>query len=133
MSEVDYLSNTLIPTYPDGLDIEIFRASTILDLNTKPMSVNELEHVTYGIYSNPGRFKTMNFPNIEDLSDLRWTLDYPEDLKFVSEVYKFFEGRELDFNTQDLLDLLAKNPNLKSKIPGNRRNEQLKILKIGNN
>ena len=132
ISEVDYLSNTLIPTYPDGLDIEIFRAATILDLDTKPMSANELEHVTYGIYSKSDRFKTMNFPNVQDLSNLRWTLDYPEDLDFMTQIYKEFEGRELDFNMQDLLDLLAKNGNLKSKISGNRRNEQLKNLKNGN-
>ena len=124
---VDYLSNTLIPTYPDGLDIEVFRAATILDLDTKPMSVSDLEHVTHGIYSNPGRYKMMNFPNIKDLSDLRWTLDHPEDLEFVTEIYKIFEGRESDFNMHDLLDLLSKNRNLKSRISGNRRNEQLKL------
>jgi len=132
-SSLDYLSNTLIPTYPDGLDIEIFKASSLLDLDSNPMSDREIEHVTYGIYSNPGKFKTMNFPNVEDLSDLRWTLDHPQDLEFVIEVYNFFKGRELDFKMHDLLDLLAKNADLKSKIPGNRRNEQLKESKIGNN
>jgi len=132
-NDVDYLSNTLIPTFPDGLDIEIFKASTLLGLDTKPMSASELEHVTYGIYSNPSRFKMENFPHFEDLSDLRWTLDHPEDLEFVTEIYNIFYGRELDFNFQDLIDLLAKNPDLKSKIPGNRRNEQLKNSEIRDN
>ena len=49
-SNVDYLSNTLIPTYPDGCDIEIFSASALKSLENMKLTSSELEHVTLGLY-----------------------------------------------------------------------------------
>jgi len=44
----------------------------------------------------------------------RWTLDYPEDLHFIEQVYKYFDYSE-DFDFYDILNLLKVNPML-SKI-----------------
>ena len=123
--DVDYLSNTLEPTFPDGLDIEIIRASSLAGLDKFELTDVEREHVTLGIYSRPAEFSCENFRGTQDLSNKRWTVDYLEDLVFVRQVYGAFQGREAIFTLEDVLLFLASNPKLQSEISANRRNEQL--------
>lgn len=125
VSDVDYLSNTLQPTYPDGLDIEVMRASALHKLVKFELSEAEREHVTLGISSRPSVFKLENFRGKEDLSQKRWTVDYLEDLVFIRQIFSEFEGRESIFTFEDMMWLLDKNPDLGSEISADRRNEQL--------
>jgi spore coat polysaccharide biosynthesis protein SpsF (cytidylyltransferase family) len=69
-----------------------------------------------------------NFSQVRDLSGLRWTVDYEGDLEFVRKIYDDFRGRELAFNYQDLLDLLAEKPELINEISGNLRNVALREI-----
>lgn len=125
---LDYVSNTLEPTYPDGLDIEVVRSSSFLSLDPGKLSKIDKEHVTFAMYSTSDRFSIKNFKNDVDLSHMRWTVDYQEDLDFVREVYDYFQNSELEFNMSNVLSLLASESNLKNKIDGNRRNESLKKM-----
>ena len=124
-ADVDYLSNTIKPTFPDGLDIEVVKTEAFRKLDNASLSKAEIEHVTYGLYSRTGQFTTQNFVNSQDLSNLRWTVDYQEDLEFVRDVFSYFTGREDSFNLIELLDYLGNNRELKSTIDANRRNESL--------
>lgn len=132
-SNLDYLSNNLVPTYPDGLDVEVIRSSSFLSLNSKKLSRIESEHVTYALYSRPSEYLVKNFKNEVDLSSMRWTVDYKEDLDFVRKVYGNFKGREDEFDMSDVLGLLVSQPSLKNKIAGSRRNESLKRMLLGKN
>jgi spore coat polysaccharide biosynthesis protein SpsF len=102
-SEYDYLSNTLIRNYPDGLDIEIFRAQTLVMLKEVQMTSQEEEHVTSGIYSRPDKFQCGNFSNLTGQVHGRWTVDYQEDLEFVRKVYSEFIGREESFTFDEVM------------------------------
>ena len=124
-AEVDYLSNTIKPTFPDGLDIEVVKTEAFKRLDNASLSKAEIEHVTYGLYSRTDQFTTQNFVNSQDLSNLRWTVDYQEDLDFVRDVFSHFIGREDSFNLIELLDYLGNNRELKSNIDASRRNESL--------
>ena len=124
-AEVDYLSNTIKPTFPDGLDIEVVKTEAFRRLDNASLSKAEIEHVTYGLYSRTDQFTTQNFVNSQDLSNLRWTVDYQEDLDFVRDVFSHFIGREDSFNLIELLDYLGNNRELKSTIDASRRNESL--------
>ena len=124
-ADVDYLSNTIEPTFPDGLDVEVVKTEAFRKLDNTSLSKAEIEHVTYGLYSRTGQFTTQNFVNSQDLSNLRWTVDYQEDLEFVRNVFSHFKGREDSFNLTELLDFLGNNRELKSTIDANRRNEAL--------
>ena len=132
-SEVDYLSNTNPPTYPDGLDIEIFKFDALISLESRDLTKMEKEHVTYGIYTRPEEFTLKNYSNKENLSNLRWTLDYFEDLLFIRQVFKNWISSEDKFGFEDLLVFLRQNTSLHSEIEGNRRNEQLERLENGDN
>ena len=129
--DVDYLSNTLKPTYPDGLDVEVIKPSALAKLATFDLSGAEREHVTLGIYSRSSIFTLENFRGEKDLSQKRWTVDYLEDLAFVRQVFSEFEGRETFFTLEDMMELIVNNPGLKSAISANRRNEQLGGIGIG--
>jgi len=125
VSDLDYLSNTIIPTFPDGLDVEIFTKEALMRLNGLSLSSQEREHVTLGIRNRPGQFSLCNFVGKTDLSSLRWTVDYEEDFLFVSQVYSHFENRESDFEFDEVLDLLDKESLKPSTISASRRNEAL--------
>lgn len=114
----DYLSNTLEPSFPDGLDIEILRSGTLKKLDKYKLDQSELEHVTKGIYSRPKEFKISNFPNKHDQSNLRWTVDYEEDIDFVKLIYGAFVGRETIFTYEEVLQYLDDNPGLKEANHG---------------
>lgn len=101
----DYLSNTLIPTFPDGLDVEYVSTKSISILGAMKLSDYEKEHVTVGIYSRADKFKVENFEHFQDLSSLRWTLDTIEDLKFFQFLFSRFSGAEEDFDLDDVLKL----------------------------
>lgn len=94
-TSLDYCSNTLRPTYPEGLDVEVFRASALHRAHSEAKLPSEREHVTPFIWKNPGLFRALNFEYERDLSSWRWTVDYPEDLEFARNVYSHFRDQPL--------------------------------------
>ena len=128
LGESEYMSNALHPTYPDGLDIEIFSRECFNRLSALSLTPKELEHVTLGINNRNDFFKIENYSDVEDNSKLRWTVDYLEDFEFVKGVYANFQGREKEFTYQEVLNFVGLNPGIESKISWTRRNESLKRL-----
>lgn len=126
--DVDYLSNTSKPMYPDGLDIEIVRSESFLSLLKFELSDSEKEHVTLGIYTRPKVFTLASFSFEKDLSNLRWTVDYPEDYAFVVKIFAHFQNREFEFGLKELIDFLSSESAPKNSISGELRNESLKNL-----
>ncbi len=110
--ELDYASNTIEPTYPEGIDIEVFRFKALEKSWKEATNQPEREHVTQYIMKNPDKFKTKNIKNNEDLSKLRWTIDYKEDLDFAREIYKRLYKPGQIFLMNDILNLLKENPEL---------------------
>ena len=108
--DVDYLSNCLPPTYPDGLDVEVFRRDTLLRAQRECTDPAEREHVTPWIRKS-GCFRIGNKSYQEDLSNLRWTVDEPEDLQVIRSVVAHFEGRS-DFSWHQVLELHQQQPAL---------------------
>jgi spore coat polysaccharide biosynthesis protein SpsF (cytidylyltransferase family) len=126
-SDVDYLSNTIIPTYPDGLDVEVFRSGAFLNLANLDLTVAEKEHATLAFHRESLKSKSLNFCSPRDYSKLRWTVDYQEDFDFVTRVYQAFAGREHLFEFEEVLQFLALNPQLDQVLNGTLRNQALKI------
>ena len=83
-TKADYGTNTLIPTYPDGLDVEVFSIET-LRLTEKLTSENtDREHVTRHMRKTLDN--TVNLRNEVDLSDFRMTLDEQADYDFMKAI-----------------------------------------------
>jgi len=111
-SGADYTSNTLVPTFPDGLDVECVTMAAFTRLLALELSEREREHVTLGLYSRPEEFALRNVTQTPDRSELRWTVDVPADLDFVREVYARLYDGDPGFGQGDILRLLSEHPEL---------------------
>ncbi len=110
-NEFDYISNRIEPTYPDGLDIEIFTFQTIEKAKLNAKLESELEHVTPYITKHPELFKISDFKNNKNLSEMRWCVDEREDLVFVKKIYEKLRPK-LIFSMDEILNVLKKEPEL---------------------
>jgi len=119
---LDYVSNTIKPTYPEGIDIEVFAFKALERTWKDAEKISEREHVTPYIWNHPEIFKISNFENNVNLSDLRWTLDTPQDLEFTRDIYKRLYSADSIFFMNDILELLRKEPWLASINTGIERN-----------
>lgn len=109
-SNGDYFSNTNPVTYPDGLDIEVMSFEAIQRANNETDSEFDREHVTPYI-RNSDNFLQSSMQNAEDLSYLRWTVDEPEDLVVVNNVFEYFSPN-IHFNWHQVLELQKLKPEL---------------------
>ena len=107
---VDYMNNGMPPTYPDGLDIEIFSYEALEHAWHKTSRPYDREHVTPYIRES-GLFKVASIQNSEDLSNLRWTVDEPADFEVITNVFHYFAPRT-DFTWQEVLQMYKKHPAL---------------------
>ena len=112
--KVDYLSNTIIPTFPNGLDVEIFTFNTIEKIYQNAYLKSDKEHVTSYIKNHPQEFKIYNYKNNIDLSDLRLTVDEKEDLKLIRKIFTLNDDKS-KLLLKDILKIISKNPEI-SKI-----------------
>ena len=130
-SDCDYLSNTLDPTFPDGVDVEVVRVRALRALARLDTDIHEREHVTLGIYRRPEQFVVRNFTGNPDLSNLRWTVDSPEDLEFVRWVYTKLFYTNPKFDLAEILELLGENVDKSRTDSDSRRNSALDGLNTG--
>ena len=118
---LDYCSNTIEPTYPEGLDIEVFSFDALERAWHEAVLASDREHVTPYFWRQPDRFRCASVKLGRDLSRLRWTLDYEEDLKFAREVYtRLYRGQV--FGMEEILELLESEPTLSGINAGFVRN-----------
>jgi glutamate-1-semialdehyde 2,1-aminomutase len=98
----DYLSNIDPPTFPDGLDVEVFSRDALDIANREAVDAYDREHVTPFLRRSL-RFKKRNWENLKDLSNYRWTVDELADFKLVSRIFEHFFPR-IDFSWQEILE-----------------------------
>lgn len=110
--DLNYASNCVYPTLPDGLDAEIFNFETLDYAYKHALFPSELEHVTPYIRNHPEIFKTGNWKYHENLSQLRWTVDEPEDFEFVRQVIEALYPVNRNFRMNDALKLVQQLPDL---------------------
>ncbi|MGL1934859.1 MAG: glycosyltransferase family protein [Fibrobacterales bacterium] len=126
---LDYASNAIEPTYPDGLDVEVFSYSTLTTMWRQAQLQLEREHVTQYVYNNRACFKIGDIKHSIDYSSMRWTVDEPEDFVFVSKIFQaLYKGNE-EFGFSDILKLIREQPELLEINNCFKRNDGLEIDK----
>ena len=58
--KADFVCNNYPPTFPEGLDVEVFTRKALEVAESKSVSSFEREHVTQYFYRNPSDFKIIN-------------------------------------------------------------------------
>jgi len=89
--DVDYCSNTLDPTYPDGMDTEVFKYSALEKAWHEAGLNSEREHVTPYIHKNSSfhhksLFTSYNYANDVNYGNVRLTVDEPADFEVIKHV-----------------------------------------------
>jgi spore coat polysaccharide biosynthesis protein SpsF len=113
------------PSFPDGLDVEVMRFAVLEEAWEEATRPSDREHVTQFINRQRDRYRVRGVANDVDLSHLRWTVDEPEDFELVTQIYEALYPANPAFATQDILDLLARRPELATLNKGIVRNEGL--------
>lgn len=122
-SKLDYVSNTIKPTFPDGLDVEVFTFKALRLAWQKAKLISEREHVTPFFYNHPELFHTLNIEGESDYSSLRWTLDEKEDFEVINNVYDELYHEDRFFMMEDILMLYELKPEIFAKNLKLKRNE----------
>lgn len=107
----DYASNTIVRTYPRGLDTEVMSFSALKRAWQKAQRPYEREHVTPYLLEHSSEFRLISVVGDRDYSAHRWTVDTPEDLLFAQTVYDRLKLKRM-FSWRDVLDLLDREPEL---------------------
>ena len=124
-SKVDYFTNTIPASYPDGLDVEIMTFAAIDRAHSEAVSIFDREHVTPYI-RNSNRFSHSSIQHNTDLSNLRWTVDEPEDLVVVSNIFEHFSP-DIHFGWHQVLELQKIYPELFLENNKIRNNEGMNM------
>ena len=128
--EYDFVANRLPPpfhrTYPIGLDVEACTFEVLGKAWQESRETFHREHVMPYFYEgvelsaisrqlsegiSPRGFRIALLNHTTDFGDYRWTVDTPEDLEFMRQLYSRFDGRD-DFSWKEVLDLVHKEPKL---------------------
>lgn len=112
----DYTSNIINRKLPRGNDVECIKRQTLESLKSITLTQEDLEHVTLFIRKNPKLYNLGSFEKDYNLKnkDIRLTLDYEEDYKFLLEIYNKLNLNK-DFNDMYKIDkFITENPNFKN-------------------
>jgi spore coat polysaccharide biosynthesis protein SpsF len=128
--EYDFVCNRLPPpwhrTYPIGLDVEACTFKVLAKAWKEANEPQHREHAMPYFYEgveltrqsrtletgiSPRGFKVALLHHTTDFGDYRWTVDTPEDLEFMRQIYSRFDGRD-DFSWKDVLNLVHGEPKL---------------------
>jgi len=120
----DYLSNALARTFPRGLDAEVLSRDALLRAAAQATQPFEREHVTPYIYREAGGFRICHHRAARDLSSHRWTLDTPEDYRFLVRVYELLGSRWREAGYEEIAGLLDRHPEI-TQINRDVRQKQL--------
>ncbi len=116
---LDYISNTIKPTFPDGLDVEIFKSKVLNNAYKYASKKFDKEHVTPFIIRNSKRKE--NFSYKVDLSNYRLTIDEPVDYKVIIKAYNLLKNKKISIN--NIYKIIIKNKNLFKLNENLKRNE----------
>ena len=122
---VDYCSNTLEPTFPEGLDVEVFSAQVLNQAYFTAKSDYCREHVTPWMYES-SNFVLKNYKGLSDRSAWRMTIDYPEDYQCLYELSKIVDA---DVAYETLAKIVLENELTSIINPSTTRNEGFHIAK----
>lgn len=114
-AEVDFAANRLPPpwkrTYPIGLDVEVCTFEALEFAWKEADKPRHREHVMPYLYEEKERFRTLVLNHDTDYGNLRLTVDTPEDLELVRQIYAHFSGSN-DISWMDVVALFDRRPEL---------------------
>jgi spore coat polysaccharide biosynthesis protein SpsF len=134
--KMDFAANRLPPpfhrTFPIGLDVEVCTFAALQRAWNEADQTFHREHVMPFLYESveltpfnqqvetglsPRGFKIALVNHVTDYGEMRWTVDTPEDLVFIREIFARLKanlpkGSKPDFTWYDVLEIVKREPQL---------------------
>lgn len=105
----EYVTNAVVRTYPDGLDVEVVSRDLLVRAEREAATAYDREHVLTWAREH-ARMEPLT--QSADLSALRWTLDTPRDYDAISGIYAALYPERPEFSSGDVYRLLVRRPEL---------------------
>ena len=126
-NDCDYASNVINPTFPDGLDIEVFKFKILSERYKKSTDKFEKEHVTTNFINND-KYKRYSLELKKNYANLRITLDTEYDFYIINKLFEYFKY-DFFISYKKILNLYEKNPSFFEKNYSVKRNIGMKLNK----
>jgi spore coat polysaccharide biosynthesis protein SpsF len=121
VSGADYASNSPDDAaFAKGLDVEVMTAATLRRAADEAATPEEHEHVTWGIWHAPDRYRLAWLSAAPGEAEVRWTVDRPDDYAFVAAVYDELYPTRRDFGSDDVRAFVRERADL-ARYGGDRR------------
>ena len=115
-NKCDFVTNCEKPFFPPGMYAQVFSLKALEEIESKVKDHKVREHVSLYFYEHPDEYNTIHLmspPRWELPDDCRIYIDYPEDLKFLRELYSRLEPEKGDaFRSEDIVQILKREPKL---------------------
>ena len=114
----DIITNVLPPSWPDGLDLNVFNKKILFEACNNAVLKSDKEHVVPWMWRNSQlqkckKFKGYNYKSTKDYSSMRWTLDSQSDFLFFKKLSLYLSLKELEtMSFEDFISFFKKNKNL---------------------
>lgn len=108
----DYLSNAVVRSYPDGMDVQVFRLAALERSAAMTTDRLDREHVTLHIRNHPDLFSQIHLVAPPELHwpELGLTLDEVADYELLRRMIEHFEPAQPLFGCLDAVRVLRANP-----------------------
>lgn len=120
-SELDYCSNTIDLSFPEGLDVEVFTFNALENAHFNAVSQRDREHVTPFIWRNENNnFSIGQIVDNVNRSKWRITLDYEQDYVVLCALEKLLP---INCSYEQIVQVVLEHELLSISNPTTKRNE----------
>lgn len=108
----DFASNSLVRSYPDGMDTQVFPSEILKRSAALTRDPLDHEHVTLHICKHPELFRHICLVASPDLCwpELGLTLDEPKDYELLKNLIEYFGPTRPCFSCREVIALLKTKP-----------------------
>ena len=109
-NDADYVSNTHVKSFPDGMDVQVFRRETLARSAEMTKDPLEREHVTLHIRRQPQLFRPIHVVAPPELHwpELSVTLDERGDYELIRRLAERLGAADPLFGCRDIIGLLVR-------------------------
>jgi spore coat polysaccharide biosynthesis protein SpsF len=113
-NEFDHVSNTILRSYPDGLDVQVSSLPILEKSYALCEDETDREHLFYTVRKHRDKITTFQFSAPPELCwpHWRWTLDTPEDYQLICRIYEHLYPKNPAFSSTEIAAFMLANPDL---------------------
>jgi spore coat polysaccharide biosynthesis protein SpsF len=113
-NDFDYVTNAIVRTYPDGLDVQVASLQILEKCYQLCENDKDREHVFYSARRHTDKIKTFHSVAPPELCwpQWRWTLDTQKDYQRICRIYESLYQRDPAFTSRAIAQLMHAEPDL---------------------